>query len=158
MRKNKDIGHLYPPQVYSGISDDPDSWGMCCSKEMAHRCAESHWDARKSNTVGTIALAVLVALCTAGGTCIVAVLLLMFTLSVVDIFVQISGLQLLYQACGVLLLMGFVPLALSQWKELCERIRYGYAIFDWIGIPVMIVSYITVVIGALPMLISGFTH
>ena len=34
----------YPSSVYSGITDDPDSWGMCCSKEMAYKCAEDYYD------------------------------------------------------------------------------------------------------------------
>lgn len=34
----------YPPEVYRGITDDESTWGMCCSKEMAYRCAEEYWD------------------------------------------------------------------------------------------------------------------
>ena len=34
----------YPSSVYSGITDDPESWGMCCSKEMAYKCAEEYYD------------------------------------------------------------------------------------------------------------------
>lgn len=34
----------YPSSVYSGIADDPESWGMCCSKEMAYKCAEEYYD------------------------------------------------------------------------------------------------------------------
>lgn len=35
---------LYPPSVYFGITDDPETWGMCCSEEMARKCAEEHYD------------------------------------------------------------------------------------------------------------------
>lgn len=34
----------YPESLYSGITDDPDSWGMCCSEEQARRCAEAWYD------------------------------------------------------------------------------------------------------------------
>ena len=34
----------YPPSVYNNITDDPDTWGMCCSKEMAYKCAEEYYD------------------------------------------------------------------------------------------------------------------
>lgn len=34
----------YNSIVYRGITDDPDTWGMCCNKEMAYRCAEEWWD------------------------------------------------------------------------------------------------------------------
>ena len=33
----------YPKEIYSGITDNPDSWRMCCSKEMARRCAEDNY-------------------------------------------------------------------------------------------------------------------
>ena len=34
----------YPASLYADITDDPDSWGMCCSKEMAYKCAEEYYD------------------------------------------------------------------------------------------------------------------
>lgn len=34
----------YPESLYSGITDDPDTWGMCCSEEQARRCAEAWYD------------------------------------------------------------------------------------------------------------------
>lgn len=35
----------YPDEVYRGINpNDENSWGMCCSYEMACRCAEEHYD------------------------------------------------------------------------------------------------------------------
>lgn len=35
----------YPDEVYAGIHpNDENSWGMCCSYEMAYRCAEEHYD------------------------------------------------------------------------------------------------------------------
>lgn len=34
----------YPAHVYRGITGDPDTWGMCCSEEMARLCAEEHYD------------------------------------------------------------------------------------------------------------------
>lgn len=43
MKKSK----RYPSTVYSGIGEDPDSWGMCCSEKMARRCAEINWDNRE---------------------------------------------------------------------------------------------------------------
>lgn len=36
----------YPESLYSGITDDPDTWGMCCSEEQARRCAEAWYDMR----------------------------------------------------------------------------------------------------------------
>lgn len=34
----------YPESLYSGITDDPDTWGMCSSEEQARRCAEAWYD------------------------------------------------------------------------------------------------------------------
>lgn len=34
----------YPESLYSGITDDPDTWGMCCSEEQARHCAEAWYD------------------------------------------------------------------------------------------------------------------
>lgn len=34
----------YPESLYSGITDDPDTWGMCCSEEQARKCAEAWYD------------------------------------------------------------------------------------------------------------------
>lgn len=35
----------YPDEVYAGIHpNDENSWGMCCSYEMACKCAEEHYD------------------------------------------------------------------------------------------------------------------
>ena len=34
----------YPNWLYDGITDDSDSWGMCCSKETARKCAEEYYD------------------------------------------------------------------------------------------------------------------
>lgn len=34
----------YPPDIYRNITDDPDTWGMCCSKEAARSCAEAYYD------------------------------------------------------------------------------------------------------------------
>lgn len=34
----------YPASLYADITDNPDSWGMCCSKEMAYKCAEEYYD------------------------------------------------------------------------------------------------------------------
>ena len=36
----------YPKDLYDGITSDPDTWGMCCSEEMARKCAESNYDIR----------------------------------------------------------------------------------------------------------------
>lgn len=33
----------YPNQVYSGITSDPETWGMCHSEESARKCAEDWW-------------------------------------------------------------------------------------------------------------------
>lgn len=42
----------YPSRVYSNIHpDDENSWGMCCSYEMACRCAEQHYDADKKHSI-----------------------------------------------------------------------------------------------------------
>lgn len=30
----------YPRHLYDDITDNENSWGMCCSKEMAQKCAE----------------------------------------------------------------------------------------------------------------------
>lgn len=46
----------YPPEVYRGITDDEDTWGMCCSKEMAYRCAEEYWDSTHNFNLGNILL------------------------------------------------------------------------------------------------------
>ena len=34
----------YPESLYSGITDDPVTWGMCCSEEQPRRCAEAWYD------------------------------------------------------------------------------------------------------------------
>lgn len=34
----------YPKNLYDGITDDPDSWGMCCSREAAEQCAREWYD------------------------------------------------------------------------------------------------------------------
>ena len=34
----------YPESLYSGITSDPDTWGMCCSEYQARRCAEAWYD------------------------------------------------------------------------------------------------------------------
>lgn len=47
---------MYPPEVYRGITDDEDTWGMCCSKEMAYRCAEEYWDSTHNFNLGSILL------------------------------------------------------------------------------------------------------
>lgn len=47
---------MYPPEVYRGITDDKDTWGMCCSKEMAYRCAEEYWDSTHNFNLGDILL------------------------------------------------------------------------------------------------------
>lgn len=39
----------YPENLYSGISDDSDSWGMCCGEEEARRCAEDWYDRQNNN-------------------------------------------------------------------------------------------------------------
>ena len=36
MRKNE----INLTDLYDGITSEPDSWGMCCSEEMAKECAE----------------------------------------------------------------------------------------------------------------------
>ena len=46
----------YPPEVYRGITDDESTWGMCCSKEMAYRCAEEYWDSTHNFNLGEILL------------------------------------------------------------------------------------------------------
>lgn len=46
----------YPPEVYRGITDDESTWGMCCSKEMAYRCAEEYWDSTHNFNLGNILL------------------------------------------------------------------------------------------------------
>lgn len=46
----------YPPEVYRGITDEEDTWGMCCSKEMAYRCAEEYWDSTHNFNLGEILL------------------------------------------------------------------------------------------------------
>lgn len=46
----------YPPEVYRGITDDESTWGMCCSKEMAYRCAEEYWDSTHNFNLGKILL------------------------------------------------------------------------------------------------------
>lgn len=61
----------YPESLYSGITDDPDTWGMCCSEEQARRCAEAWYDDqikedRKFGLIGfsvsaVVAIAVIVA-------------------------------------------------------------------------------------------------
>lgn len=41
----------YPGSIYSGIHpDDENSWGMCCSYEMACRCAEDNYDYNRKET------------------------------------------------------------------------------------------------------------
>lgn len=159
MRKKTKESHRYPPQVYSGISDDPDSWGMCCSEEMARRCAEQHWDAQKPNTLADIALTTFVVLCTVGVTSIVALVLLGFVMSVMDGFVQVipvAGFEFLYYAGGLLLLVGFIPFAAGQWKVLRDRLKYGYVMFDWISIPVMVITYVFVIVCVTPAAIHYF--
>lgn len=40
----------YPDEVYTGIHpNDENSWGMCCSYEMACKCAEEHYDAERKD-------------------------------------------------------------------------------------------------------------
>lgn len=34
----------YPARAYRGITSDHNTWGMCCSEEMARLCAEEHYD------------------------------------------------------------------------------------------------------------------
>lgn len=46
----------YPPEVYRGITDDESTWGMCCSKEMAYRCAEEYLDSTHNFNLGNILL------------------------------------------------------------------------------------------------------
>ena len=159
MRKKTKESYHYPPQAYSGISDNPDSWGMCCSEEMARRCAEQHWDAQKPNTLANIALTTFVVLCTVGVTSIVALVLLGFVMSVMDGFVQVipvAGSEFLYYAGGLLLLVGFIPFAARQWKVLRERLKYRYDMFDWVSIPVMVITYIFVIICMTPAAIHYF--
>lgn len=159
MRKKINENHRYPPQAYSGISDNPDSWGMCCSEEMARRCAEQHWDAQKPNRLADIALTTFVVLCTVGVTSIVALVLLGFVMSVMDAFIQIipfAGTKVLYYAGGLLLFVGFIPFAAGQWKVLRERLKYGYDMFDWISIPVMVITYVFVIVCVTPAAIHYF--
>ena len=33
----------YPDGYFDDITDDPNSWGMCCSREMAIECAKDHY-------------------------------------------------------------------------------------------------------------------
>lgn len=159
MRKKTKESNRYPPQVYSGISDDPDSWGMCCSEEMARRCAEQHWDAQKPSTLADIALTTFVIFCTIGVTSIVALVLLGLVMSVMDAFVQvipIAGAKALYYAGGLLLLVGFVPFASGQWNVLRERLKYRYDMFDWVSIPVMVITYVAVIVIVTPAAIHYF--
>ena len=161
MREKPKEHHRYPPQVYSGISDNPDSWGMCCSEEMARRCAEQHWDVQKPNTLANIALTTLVVLCTVGVTGIVAMVLLGFVMSVMDAFVQvipIVGAKALYYVGGLLLLVGFIPFAARQWKVLRERLKYRYDMFDWVSIPVMVITYVAVIVIVTPAAIHYFVR
>lgn len=37
----------YPDFVYKGITDNENSWGMCCSREMAEECAEEYYKNNK---------------------------------------------------------------------------------------------------------------
>ena len=54
----------YPASLYADITDDPDSWGMCCSKEMAYKCAEEYYDSYirkdKYDLLKTISLGIVV--------------------------------------------------------------------------------------------------
>lgn len=34
----------YPDKVYEGINNNSDTWGMCCSENMARKCAEDWYD------------------------------------------------------------------------------------------------------------------
>lgn len=159
MREKPKENHRYPPQVYSGISDDPNSWGMCCSEEMARRCAEQHWDAQKPSTLADIALTFFAVACTIGVTGIVAMVLLGFVMSVMDAFVQvipIAGAKALYYAGGLLLLVGFIPFASGQWNVLRERLKYRYDMFDWVSIPVMVITYVAVIVIVTPAAIHYF--
>ena len=161
MRKKINENHRYPPQAYSGISDNPDSWGMCCSEEMARRCAEQHWDAQKPSRLADIVLTTFVVLCTVGVTSIIALVLLGFVMSVMDAFAQIipiAGAKVLYYAGGLLLLAGFIPFAAERWKVLRERLKYRYDMFDWISIPVMGITYVAVIVIVTPAAIQYFVQ
>lgn len=49
----------YPAHVYRGITSDPDTWGMCCSEEMARKCAEEYYDTSKKEKKERISSAII---------------------------------------------------------------------------------------------------
>lgn len=61
-RNYREKDKKYPPEVYRGITDDESTWGMCCSKEMAYRCAEEYWDSTHTFKLGETILTSLLAL------------------------------------------------------------------------------------------------
>lgn len=130
--------------------------------------APRRWPAGVRNSTGihrnlarwpNIALTFFAVACTIGVTGIVAMVLLGFVMSVMDAFVQvipIAGAKALYYAGGLLLLVGFIPFAARQWKVLRERLKYRYDMFDWVSIPVMVITYVAVIVIVTPAAIHYF--
>lgn len=86
-------------------------------------------------------------------------ILLGFVMSVMDAFVQvipIARAKALYYAGGLLLLVGFIPFASGQWNVLRERLKYRYDMFDWVSIPVMVITYVAVIVIVTPAAINYF--
>lgn len=118
---NKNKKKKYPDNVYFGITDNENTWGMCCSKEMAYRCAEEHWEnTYKKSIIFTIFL---ITISIVGG----------LSLGIV------SGLiiGLLISSCMYSsLIIGIISLSISLIIGVyciisaIQSIRKGYSVFD----------------------------
>lgn len=135
----------YPSHVYSGIGESPDSWGMCCSEEMARRCAECNWDNRESKLLLSIWLCFITSLCAIFLAFGAAVIQLVIVWGFLEAFLEafkLNGSIWFYLVSELILLASMIPFWKERLWDLGYKRFYHFDAYEWIYIPVSLVAYV----------------
>ena len=148
----------YPSRIYNGITDDPDTWGMCCSKEMAYRCAESNYKA--PSIFEKLAWFILCALEAAVTALTTLVLYLFWALLMCNMigaaFTLFCGAATrgVYIVTSILTGLIAVPIIKDGIQKIVREIHYGYSVDSWITTLVWIVTWVLATILSGPVIAS----
>ena len=158
MKNEKNADNHYPSSVYFGITDDPDTWGMCCSEEMARKCAEENYQRPSpfdsaANFLLAAASYVIV---------IPAIIILYFILACIAVTGMDTALYLFsipttvifrILACGSVTVIGCL-IQLNDLRDVKDLIQCGYEAETWIRAPIYFCTWILSSILISPFLIS----
>ena len=150
--------HKYRMEDTIMITDDPNTWGMCCSEEMAQKCAESNY--HKPSFSDKAADFLLIA------ATYVIIVPFIFILYFILACIAVTGIDATLSLFSIpistfprILICGFVTIIgclvqLNDLKNVKLLIQCGYGAEEWLRAPIYFGSWILASILIAPLLIS----